>query len=352
MADIKKFSRVAIDKLKPYENNAKQHSADQVAKIAASIYEFGFLAPVLIDKEFNVIAGHGRIQAAKEIGLSDVPCAMVDGLTDEQRKAYILVDNKLSEFGKWDKDLLESEIAELLDQDFDVEQFGFDVPELTNPADDWYGSERKRTTDAYNMDLVDEVTLTSDFWQMPVIEKDDFIPSDLIGFNYAKTNKDKNCGIHCFVDDYQFERLWNNPEKYIDVLKEYECVLSPDYSLYMSMTMPNKIWNVYRSRLIGSFYQQRGIKVIPTISWAEKETFKFCFEGVEKGGVVAISTIGVKESDDAFQIWKDGVDEMIKRLKPSAILVYGGEVDYDYGKIKVVYYNNEVLDKWTENSDD
>ena len=170
-------------------------------------------------------------------------------------------------------------------------------------------------------------------------------PKNLIGFNYAKTNKDKNVGIHFYLDDYQFERVWNDPDIYADMLSEYDCILSPDFSLYLDMPMPMKIWNVYRSRQIGQYYQLQGIKVIPTISWAEKETFSFCFKGIPKGSIVSISTIGVKRDEEALQIWKDGMDAMIKEIEPSAILVYGGKLDYDYGNIKVVYYENKVTER-------
>ncbi len=167
----------------------------------------------------------------------------------------------------------------------------------------------------------------------------------MIGFNYAKTSKEKNVGIHFYLDDYQFERVWNNKEKYIDILKQYQCILSPDFSLYMDMPMPMKIWNIYRSRAIGQYYQEQGIKVIPTISWAEKETFEFCFDGIPKGSIVSISTIGVKQNKEAFKIWKQGVDELIKRINPSTILIYGGKVDYDYKDIKVIYYKNKVIER-------
>ena len=106
-----------------------------------------------------------------------------------------------------------------------------------------------------------------------------------------------------------------------------------------------KIWNIYRSRQIGAYYQSKGITVIPTISWAEKETFSFCFKGIEQGSVVAVSTIGVKESEKAYNIWRDGMDEMIKQIKPSVILVYGGKVNYNYGKIKVVYFDNKNTER-------
>ena len=111
--------------------------------------------------------------------------------------------------------------------------------------------------------------------------------------------------------------------------------------------MAMKIWNVYRSRQIGAYYQHNGIAVIPTISWAEKETYKFCFEGIPEGSIVSVSTIGVKQDKNALQIWTDGMKEMIKRIKPTTILVYGGKLDFDYGNIEVIYFENKVTENWT-----
>lgn len=356
MAEIDQIIRVAVDELKPYENNSKKHPAKQITALQKSIEEFGFISPLLIDKDNHVIAGHGRLEAAKGLYIMDVPCVRVEGLTEEQKRAYIIADNRLSDLGIWDKEMVAAELSTLDVLDFDISLAGFDIssldalslPDMQLP----YGAERQRTVSAYNMDLQDEFENTNDFWQMPVIEKTDFIPSKLIGFNYAKSSKDKQTGIHFFVDDYQFERVWNNPEKYLSVLKEYECILSPDFSLYTDMAMPLKIWNIYRSRFIGAYYQSCGIKVIPTISWAEDETFDFCFEGIEQGGTVAVSTIGVKENEGAFTIWENGMDAMIERLKPQTILVYGGALEYDYGDINVIYYDNQVLKAWKEKNND
>lgn len=209
-------------------------------------------------------------------------------------------------------------------------------------------NQRKRTNNIYNLRLVDIKNSSNNFWQMPIIKNDNYIPNELIGFNYAKSSKEHNAGIHFYLDDYQFERLWNKPEDYIDTLKQYECILSPDFSLYMDMPMPMKIWNTYRSRQIGQYYQKQGIKVIPTLSWAEKDTFDFCFEGIPQESIVSISTIGVKKNKDALGIWKDGVNELTKRINPSTILIYGEKIDYDYGKIKVIYYENKIIKRFEE----
>ena len=106
-------------------------------------------------------------------------------------------------------------------------------------------------------------------------------------------------GFIFFIDDYQFERVWNDPYPYIERLREFPCALTPDFSLYMDIPMAMKIWNVYRSRLIGQMMQDADIVVISTLSWAEPETFSFCFEMLEQGGVVAVSTVGVMRNKSA-----------------------------------------------------
>lgn len=355
MRKIRRYENVKIDKLKPYKNNARTHSEAQIQKIVRSIEEFGFVNPILIDGNYEIIAGHGRVQAACKIGMEEVPCLFIEDLSETQKKAYILADNKLALDAGWDDEILKIELAELADMDFDISLTGFELEDGQNidfEIDSEYGAERERTYDAYNMDLIDYVTLTNNFWQMPIIENDGFIPKDLTGFNYAKSQVNKETGIHFFVDDYQFERVWNDPEKYIGILSEYDCILSPDFSLYTDMPMPMKIWNVYRSRQIGAYYQSMGIKVIPTVSWAERETFEFCFHGIPKGSIVAISTIGVKQDENALKIWRDGVAEMIQQIEPSTILVYGGRLDFDYGDINIVYFENKVTDNWTNHSEE
>ena len=353
---MRRYENVRIDKLKPYENNARTHSEKQVEKIARSIEEFGFINPVLIDSNYGIIAGHGRVEGAKRLpedvakkrlhNGNEVPCIFVEDLTEEQKRAYIIADNKLALDAGWDYDLLKIELEELDNLDFDISVTGFDLDIIFNEDDGYYGDERERTNKEYNLDIVDHENLSNDFWQMPTINNDNYIPSDLIGFNYAKTSKEKNVGIHFYIDDYQFERLWNAPEKYLDVLREYECILTPDFSLYMDMPMPMKIWNVYRSRQIGAYYQARGIKVIPTISWAEEETFEFCFLGIPKGSIVSVSTIGVKQDSEALEIWEAGMKAMIEQIEPSTILVYGGELEFDYDDINVIYFDNKVLKNW------
>jgi len=126
------IEQVSIEALIPYARNSRTHSDAQVAQIAASIREFGFTNPILIDAEGGIIAGHGRTMAARKLGLDEVPCIRLSSLTDAQKKAYIIADNKLALNAGWDDEMLKVELAELKDLDFDLSLIGFDADELAN----------------------------------------------------------------------------------------------------------------------------------------------------------------------------------------------------------------------------
>ena len=131
--DGQQIERVPLEALVPYARNSRTHSEAQVAQIAASIREFGFTNPVLIDKDGGIIAGHGRVMAARKLGLKDVPCIALGHLTAAQRKAYIIADNKLALNAGWDEELLAVEFADLKDAGFDLELTGFAAGELVTP---------------------------------------------------------------------------------------------------------------------------------------------------------------------------------------------------------------------------
>lgn len=130
MNRVSEMNLVDIDKLIPYVNNARTHSKEQINKLRASIREFGFINPVIIDRDYNVIAGHGRIMAAKAENITEVPCVFVDYLNDAQKKAYILADNRMALDADWDEELLKVEIESLQGADFDLNLTGFDEAEL------------------------------------------------------------------------------------------------------------------------------------------------------------------------------------------------------------------------------
>ena len=144
---------VSIDKLIPYANNARTHSDEQIRQIQASLREFGFVNPVLIDKDYGIIAGHGRVEAARREGMKDIPCVWVEHLTEAQKKAYILADNRLALDAEWDMDVLEVELKELKEINFDIDLTGFNSDELS----DIFGEEEPEIAeDDYEVDLPEE----------------------------------------------------------------------------------------------------------------------------------------------------------------------------------------------------
>ena len=134
---------VPLEKLVPYINNARTHSPEQITKLRSSLREFGFVSPVIIDSEFNVLAGHGRIAAAREEGITEVPCVFVEHLTEAQKKAYILADNRMALDAGWDDELLKVEMEALQEMAFDLSLTGFDEAEIA----DLLGTDEAREDD-------------------------------------------------------------------------------------------------------------------------------------------------------------------------------------------------------------
>lgn len=130
MQSTERFEKVNIDKLVPYARNARTHAKEQILQLRASLREFGFVNPVIVDKDYNIIAGHGRVLAAREEGLTEIPCVFAEHLTEAQKRAYILADNRLALNAGWDEELLALEFGELKDLGFDLELTGFDPKEI------------------------------------------------------------------------------------------------------------------------------------------------------------------------------------------------------------------------------
>lgn len=127
---VRGLPTVRIDELVPYEHNAKIHGPEQIEQLRRSLREFGFVSPVLIDEERNLIAGHGRVEAARAEGMTEVPCVLVSELSEAQRRAYIIADNRLAETGEWDAARLKFEMEELSSLSFDASLTGFTMGEI------------------------------------------------------------------------------------------------------------------------------------------------------------------------------------------------------------------------------
>lgn len=168
------------------------------------------------------------------------------------------------------------------------------------------------------------IPLTVGKFDIPAIKADDVVYSDFIGFNYAKTYKTpKDKAVHFFLDDYQFARLWNKPNDYINILSQFSCVLSPDFSLYADFPVAMQIYNHYRKHWLAAYWQSLGIKVIPTICWSGEKSFDWCFDGEPVGTTVAVSSVGTQNSQASKATFMLGYDAMLERLQPEKIIFYG-----------------------------
>lgn len=159
---------------------------------------------------------------------------------------------------------------------------------------------------------------------IPLVEPAIHVPKKLRAYKTSsKKNKDKDCTLHFFIDDYRFENLWNFPFRYLNDLSKFEAVIAPDFSLYAEYPEPLNIWNPYRNRWLTIFWQYHNLTVIPCLSWSDERSFNYCFDGVPKGSVIAIASMKVKKSNSSADLFIAGVKEAIHRLKPSTVLVYG-----------------------------
>ena len=157
---------------------------------------------------------------------------------------------------------------------------------------------------------------------------------ELVGFNYVKTCKyPEDKILHFYVDDYQFERVWNDPDRYINMLSKFKAVLAPDFSLYDDFPTVVNMFNHYRKQWCAAYWQEHGITVIPTICWSTPESYEWCFEGVPKHSLISISTVGgFGNHQDNKSGWLDGYYKCLEVLQPSEILLFGKqypEVQFD-----------------------
>ena len=325
--------KIKINDLKPYSKNAKKHPKKQIECIKQSIKQFGFNDPIGIWKDNMVIEGHGRLQALKELGYEEVECIRLNHLTDDERRAYTLAHNKVSEKAEWDFELLNEEIDELFN--FDMTDFGFEfVDEEKNKRDTQNKVEgilnlNKATFNGVGKYDIPQLEPTYDYEIGEIKE--------WIGFNYVLSDKEpEGKAVHFFLDDYQFQRLWNNPEKYIEKLKRYEVVLTPDFSPYGDMPMATQIFNHYRKHWVGALLQEYGVKVIPTIRASRDErSFDWYLDGEPKGGVVCISSMWTAD-EEAKKYFMKEFNTMVETLKPEKIYVYGNEVEGLEGNIEYI----------------
>lgn len=182
-------------------------------------------------------------------------------------------------------------------------------------------------------------------WNIPIIRKTelDLNEVDLISFTDIKANdidENKRKGVHFYIDDYRMEGLYNNPKRQIERLRQYKFLIAPDYSLYRDMPMAIQLKNIFKSHWCAAYWQSMGLTVIPNVSWSDRNSFDFCFDGIEKGSVVSVGMIGCRRQKAAFM---NGYNEMLRKIRPSAVICFGVPFPDMKGNIISVDYNRSRM---------
>lgn len=171
-------------------------------------------------------------------------------------------------------------------------------------------------------------------FDIPLLEPTQYEPCEFIGFNLHKRCQEKGrYGMHFFLDDYQFIRIWNWIDNYVPIFLQFRCVLTPDFSLYDDFPEALQIYNHYRKHWVGAYLQEKGVKVIPTVAWSGMHSFSWCFDGEPVGGTVAVSSLGTQANGYAKELFLQGYEEMLWRLHPETILFYGSVPEGCGGRI-------------------
>ena len=270
MITTSQMQLVDINKLIPYINNARTHSPEQITKLRSSLREFGFINPVLIDREYNLLAGHGRIAAAKEEGIKDVPCVFVEHLSEAQKKAYILADNRMSLDAGWDDELLKVEMASLQEMGFDVGMTGFDEMEIA----DLFETDTEGEEDNFDVDAELEKPCFSkpgDIWHIgrhTVICGDSTDPK-----TYKRLLGDTKVNLVC-TDAPYFVNLQNKSGRIandnLDDKAAYEFLMKVFTNFKNVMAKDASIYEFYatmKTRVFYDAFEDAGFKVGAGLIW-------------------------------------------------------------------------------------
>ena len=167
----------------------------------------------------------------------------------------------------------------------------------------------------------------------------------LIGFNYAtnKKTKDKDKQwVHFFLPDYRFQQVWNHPENYVECFRQYKGICSPDFSCYIGMPKAMQIFNVYRMSFLSAYFEQNGIKVLPSVTWGEENTYSWVFDWVPKGSAIVVSTVGCIQNKKATVEFLKGYEKMLEVVDPYQVIVYG-KVPQELAVMTPNYYRHPDL---------
>lgn len=182
----------------------------------------------------------------------------------------------------------------------------------------------RETRDGYLYHIFKELPTVGKY-DMPIVKAtQNYQILNMLPFNYINSCPMPSEFYLCFyIDDYQFERIWNNPDKTAETLKQFKGIIGPDFSLYRDMPNMLNIYNCWRNKVLMAYFQSQGIEVIPNVTWSDEESYSWCFDGLPQNSVVAVSTNGILRDKRATELFVSGFKEMLKRLTPTKIIIVG-----------------------------
>lgn len=192
---------------------------------------------------------------------------------------------------------------------------------------------QKSCRDVFHAFLVETAEYDGDD-EFPRVRTSRLLPNRVITFSEALKTKDYDQWVVFYEHDYQFIRVWNQPKRYLKILKRFRGVVTPDFSLYRRMPICMQKWSIYQSRALGHWWNENGLEVIPNVRFAGYRSYDFCFKGIEKNSTVCIGSHGCLKRRDERALFKEGLDEMVRQLQPRIIIVYGSAPDEIFNKYR------------------
>lgn len=340
-----------IKDLNPAEYNPRKISDKQMELLDKTLHEFGDLSGIVYNVATNtLVGGHQRIKnfnsnsVIDKTPFTDEVGTVAIGYINteigkfsyrevnwslEKEKAANIAANKSG--GEWDFTKLKDLMENLDTGELDLELTGFDNQEIEkllvdikDPVDLLEPGQFRDEIEYFNLSKF--YPSTSNDYGIPDIQKQDIDIYGLMGFNFCLSSskkEDKENTIHYFLDDYQFERVWNSPSVYLKILQKFNGCLSPDFSLYTDFPIALQIYNTYRNRWLAAYWQENNINVIPTVSWSNKESYEFCFLGIPETSPVAVSTVGIMKDKTYQKNFMNGFNKMLEVIKPEKVIIYG-----------------------------
>lgn len=208
---------------------------------------------------------------------------------------------------------------------------------------------RKGCVDVFNASLLSNANYVG-YLEFPIIRtQSNEIPKKLIKFSKIFKTDDFDQFVHFYEDDVNFERIWRTPHKYLERLKKFKGVISPDFSVYRDMPLVMQLWNIFRSRAIANWLIENGVYVIPNIRFGDSRTTEIACDGIDTNSIIAIGSHGCIKSSLDRNLFVEGLDTVIKKLSPKVIVLYGSKPDYIFdkyeGTIEIVQFKDDFYSK-------